>query len=467
MTFLPAHRIDAAGRAHVDMHAVMSLALPLMANAAVQIVLNLTDMWFISRISTTALAAVAAVHWPVLVVAMVLSGAGLAVQPLVAQACGSRRRARASRAAWTALWVTLGMAPFFVLMGSAGELLLRPFGLEPEVSRLAAEFWAPRVGGASLGAAAYALFGFFNGIGNTRATVLVSLCIAVANAALNRLFVFELGWGISGSAWATTCAQGIGLGIALAVFLAPRMRTRFASHLTWRPRPGECWRQVRLGFPMGLLPATDTVAFAMFQLMQVRLGAVDGAMTQLVMGLASIAYLPGYGIALAGTTLVGQSIGAGDRDWAMTLGNRVIALAAVYMGGIGLALALAGPWILPIFAAPRDADSVAVLALGAQMLWLAAAYQFFDGLNLASGMALRGAGDAAIPAMLTLALSWLMFVPLAHALTFAPGQGWFDFLPALGRGSVGGWIALVLYMMALGVALLLRWRSGEWRKVRL
>ena len=59
---LPAQRIDAAGRAHVDQKAVLALALPLMANSSVQIVLNLTDMWFIGHISTQALAAVGQRH---------------------------------------------------------------------------------------------------------------------------------------------------------------------------------------------------------------------------------------------------------------------------------------------------------------------------------------------------------------------------------------------------------------------
>src|SRR5213082_4152536 len=82
---LPAQRIDAAGRSHVDQRAVLALALPLMANSAVQIVLNLTDMWFIGHISTKALAAVGAVQWLVLVVVLVLGGVVAAVQTVVAQ----------------------------------------------------------------------------------------------------------------------------------------------------------------------------------------------------------------------------------------------------------------------------------------------------------------------------------------------------------------------------------------------
>src|SRR5438270_12113639 len=88
---LPAQRLDAAGRAHVDQRAVLALALPLMANSAVQIVLNLTDMWFIGHISTKALAAVGAVQWLVLGVVLVLGGVVAAVPTVVAQSQGARR----------------------------------------------------------------------------------------------------------------------------------------------------------------------------------------------------------------------------------------------------------------------------------------------------------------------------------------------------------------------------------------
>ena len=61
----------------------------------------------------------------------------------------------------------------------------------------------------------------------------------------------------------------------------------------------------------------------------------------------------------------------------------------------------------------------------------------------------------------------LFFAPLAHALTFAPGQGWVHFLPQFGYGAVGGWVAVLVYIMVLGSALLLRWRSRAWQRIRL
>jgi multidrug resistance protein, MATE family len=464
---LPAQRFDSAGRSHVDQRAVLALALPLMANSAVQIVLNLTDMWFMGRISTKALAAVGAVQWLVIVVVLVLGGAGTAVQTLVAQSFGARRYRRASAAVWTALYAMACAAPLFVLLGAARHLILAPFGFDPGIEQLAAAFWFPRVGGACVAAAVWAMLGFFNGIGRPRMTLAITLVTTVTNALLNQLFIFRLGWGIAGSAWATNAAQLLGLGFALSIFLEPHYRRRYGSHLTWRPNARRLLAQLRLGVPMGLSPAADLLGFAIFQMMQTRLGTAGGAATQMVVILTSLAYMPGFGIASAGTTLVGQSIGAGALEWAQRVGNRVIVLAALYMGGIGVLIALGGRWILPFFTGAHDADAAAAARLGVQLLWLAAGYQFFDGLNLGSSLCLRGAGDVRVPAALVLVVSLLLFVPLAHSLTFAPGAGWVHFLPQFGWGAFGGWVAVLIYVMVLGSTLFLRWRSRAWQAIRI
>jgi MATE family multidrug resistance protein len=464
---LPAQRIDASGRAHVDQRAVLALALPLMANSAVQIVLNLTDMWFIGRISTKALAAVGAVQWLVIAAVLVLGGAGMAVQTLVAQGFGARRYARAGQAVWTALWTMACTAPLFLLVGAAHQLILAPFGFDREIERLAGEFWFPRMGGAFIGAAEWAMLGFYNGIGRPQVTLLITIVTTVTNALLNQVFIFNLGWGIAGSAWATNAAQLTGLLMGVALFLQADYRRRYRSHVTWQPHPARMLQQLQLGVPMGLSPAADLLGFAIFQMMQTRLGTAGGAATQMVVMLTSLAYMPGFGIASAGTTLVGQSIGAGAREWAQRVGNRVILLAALYMGGIGVLIALGGPWVLPLFAGAHDVDSAAAVALGMRLLWFAAAYQFFDGLNLGSSMCLRGAGDVRVPAALVLPVALLLFAPLAHSLTFAPGQGWVHFLPQYGFGATGGWVAVLVYVIVLGSTLFLRWHSRAWQAIRI
>jgi MATE family multidrug resistance protein len=315
--------------------------------------------------------------------------------------------------------------------------------------------------------AIWAVLGFFNGIGRPTITLRIAAGVAVINALLNQLFMFNLGMGVAGSAWATNAAQLIGVGIALVWFLGPATRKRFRSHLTMRLHVGTLWHQLQLGFPMGLLIAADILGFAMFQLMQVRLGTVDGASTQIVMMLTSFCYMPAVGIAMAGTTLVGQAIGAHHKDWALKVGNGIVWIAVLYMGAIGVLLAALGPWVLPFFTNDADPQAAKVVIRAGTLLWIAAGYQLFDGLNISSSAILRGAGDVRLPAVMVLALSWLIFVPLAHSLSFAPGQGWVDWLPQFGLGAVGGWFAALIYIFFLGLTLFLRWRSRAWQRIAL
>ena len=463
---LPARRIDASGRARVDYRAVWLLAGPLIANSGIQSILNLTDTWFIGRLSASAIAAMGAIFWILLCVIFLLGGVGMAVQTFAAQANGGGRRRRASQAVWSGVYASLLATPLFVGIGFLGAPLLGLLHLDAEVQRLALAYWWPRLAvGGPLALLAWSFTGFFNGIGRSRTTLLVTVVMALMNVPFNQWFMFGLGMGIAGSAWGTVAAQAVGLAIGLAVFLGARMRHSFSSHLTWRRTA--VLRQFSFGLPMGLSAVADLLGVALFQLMLLTLGTTEGAATQLVLILTSIAYMPGVGIALAGTTLVGHAIGAGDRDWAATLGDGIIRLVVLFMGTVGVLLALAGPWVMPLFVNAADPQRPVLIALGVTLLWYAAAYQIFDALNLGASFCLRGAGDVRVPAVFVAILSWGLWMPLTHALTFAPGAGWVHFLPQFGYGVIGGWAAFVGYVVVLGVVLWLRWRSGAWRRLRL
>jgi len=464
---LPARRLDAAGKPHVNLREVFRLAAPLMATNAVQALLNLTDLWFIGRLSTDAVAAMGAIYWILTCAILLFGGVGLAVQTFVAQAHGSRRGARASRALWNALWAALAMVPLFLALSYAGPLLLHPFGLDAHVEALALEYWMPRMGGAFIGSMGWAAMGFFNGISAVRFTMAVVVTTTIANAILNQLFIFELGMGMKGSAWATNVAQCIGVALALVLFLGGDVGRRYRSKLMWRPRWPVIRAQLLVGLPIGVMYGADVLGLALSQMMIAQTSPTGAAATQIVMALTSMAYLPTIGVALAGTTLVGQSIGAGNREWANRLGNVVIVMCAAQMAVIAILLLVVGPWVLPLFVSGGGASAADVVALGLVLLWPAAAYQIFDGLYCGASFCLRGAGDTRVPALTALCLSWFLFVPLAHTLIFAPGAGWINGLPQFGLGAKGGWLALMIYVTLLGSSMLWRWRHGAWRRVKL
>jgi MATE family multidrug resistance protein len=464
---LPAQRVDALGHAHVDLWAIVRLAAPLMATNAVQALLNLTDLWFIGRLSTDAVAAMGAIYWIMTCAILLFGGVGLAVQTFVAQAHGSRRGARASRALWNALWASLALIPLFLALAFAGPWLLRPFGLEPQVEQLALEYWTPRMAGAFIGSMGWAAMGFFNGISAIRFTMAVVVTTTVANAIANQIFMFEFDMGMKGAAWGTNVAQAMGVAVALTLFLRGEIGRRYRSRLMWRPRWPVIRAQLAVGLPIGVLYGGVVLGLALSQMMIAQTGATGAAATQIVMALTSMAYMPTIGIALAGTTLVGQSIGAGDRDWATRMGNVIIGLCAAQMAFVAVLLLVVGPWVLPWFVSSGGPSAVDVVALGLVLLWPAAAYQIFDGLYCGASFCLRGAGDTRVPAATALVLSWFLFVPLAHTLIFAPGQGWVDGLPQYGLGARGGWLALMIYCTLLGASMFWRWRHGAWRHMRI
>jgi FAD dependent oxidoreductase/MatE len=246
------------------------LALPLIASSGVQIVLGLTDTWFVGRISTDALAAISSVQWLSLVTILLVGGASLAASVLASQAAGSGRFRRAANAAWTCIWAILFVTPAFVALAWFGGPLLGLLELQPHITALATDYWLPRLLAAPLGLALAVIGGFFNGIGKTQVALVMALVVAASNALLNQLMIFEWGWGIAGAAWATAAAQALGLALLLRYFLNARNRRRYRTHASWRTSAARLRAVYKLGMPLGLLFACDVFAFALFQLLQVK-----------------------------------------------------------------------------------------------------------------------------------------------------------------------------------------------------
>ena len=121
---LPACAVDRHGQQQVSLRAIVSLAFPLFIHAGLQAVLNLTDTWFVGRISVEAVAGVGSVYWLILGLLLLLTGMGMGVQTVTAQAIGARRPRQAARAVWTGLWLALlTVVPFAMLVLAGGSLI--------------------------------------------------------------------------------------------------------------------------------------------------------------------------------------------------------------------------------------------------------------------------------------------------------------------------------------------------------
>ncbi|MEO1447404.1 MAG: MATE family efflux transporter, partial [Cyanobacteria bacterium J06635_11] len=214
----------------MDYRSILRLALPLFLSSGVQAVLNLTDAWFIGRLSTDAIAAMGALYFLILVLFILFGGVGMYVQTLVAQAVGEGQPYQAAQAVGAGCWSALLLTPLFIFLALPGVELLKLFQFSPAVEQLAISYWTPRLLGLAIAIVNLGLTSFFNGIGKTTVTLGISITIALVNVVLNEGLMFQLGMGMAGAAWATTLSLTVGTVLFLTLFLSRSLRQDFQSH---------------------------------------------------------------------------------------------------------------------------------------------------------------------------------------------------------------------------------------------
>jgi len=162
---------------------------------------------------------------------------------------------------------------------------------------------------------------------------------------------------------------------------------------------------------------------------------------------ASISYMVPLGVGAAAAVSVGHAIGAGDPARARRAGWLALALGAGFMVLAGVVFLIApGPLIMLYTHDPR------LLAVGPSLLWIAAAFQIFDGIQTVSTGALRGLGETRVPMIANLVGYWVMGLPLGFILCFV-----------LKKGIYGMWIGLTLSLVVIASTLLIRWNRDSAR----
>jgi putative MATE family efflux protein len=252
--------------------------------------------------------------------------------------------------------------------------------------------------------------------------------------------------GIAGAALSTVVCRTVGTVIYLWLFLR---RGRREGFLVQRRHPFDrhaCWHLIRVSWPVGAEGALEMGAWTLFTAFIARLGTVDAAAHAIAMRVTSLAYMPGYGLCVAATTLVGQYLGAYNRAAARRSMMSCLVLIVGLMGTLGLGFFLGRYPLMRLFT--RDE---AVIALGVGVLLWVALLQVFDGINLIAMGVLRGAGDTRWPMLMSLLVHWGIFVPGAVLVIFV----WTG-------GVVAAWAAAVGTVVVLALMMLLRVLRAAW-----
>lgn len=427
------------------MRASLTLALPLVLGQLSSVAMNVVDTLIAGHHSAQALAAVAVGSAVWSLVILILIGVLMAVPPSVSQLNGARRRGEVGALFRQSIWLAAAMGGgLFLLVRQSGPLLAA-MGIAEEVRPGAEAFLA----GISWGAPALALYFAFRylseGVSLTRPTMVFGIT--------GLLLLVPLGYLLMHGGHGVPELGPYGLGLATSIvlwaqaagFLAWLMRSpRYADLALFARFDGPQWRPIRellrIGLPMGVAIFMEGSLFVATALIIGTLGTVAVAAHQVAINIASACFMVPLGIAMATTVRVGYAVGSGNAAgvrWAAGGGYALTAIAQLLSAAL---LVFGAQWIASAYT--RDPE---VVALAAHLMGFAALFQLSDGLQAASGGALRGLKDTRVPMMVTVLAYWGIGMPMGWWLGIAEQ-----------RGAPGMWIGLIAGLSV--AAVLLTWR---------
>ena len=281
--------------------------------------------------------------------------------------------------------------------------------------------------------------------GNMKIPSMLNIGMCVMDVVFNYIFIYILGMGVMGAAVGTGLAMLV-TACAMMYFLIvkSKMLSLVGRPGSFKPKEDTIRTAVKIGAPMGLQHLLMGGAYIVSTMIVAPLGTIAMAAHSLAITVESLCYMPGYGIAEAATTLVGQGIGAGQRMLTRSFARMSVALGIGVMTLMGVLMWIFAPELMALMSPVEE-----VIALGTQVLRIEAwAEPMFAAAIVCNGVFI-GAGDTIIPAIMSLGSMWA--VRLTMAATLAPKFG-----------LKGVWTAMAIELIFRGSIFLIRLFKGNW-----
>ena len=268
--------------------------------------------------------------------------------------------------------------------------------------------------------------------GNMLVPSLVNVGACALDVVMNMLFIFPtrevtlwgfhfnmpgLGLGVVGAALGTTVAFAISVLVMLSFLCMGSKELRLTHERgSFRPERRTLERAVKIGSPMMLQHVAMCSAQIVTTIIVAPLGTFAIAANAFGITAESLCYMPGYGIAEAATTLVGQSLGAGRADLMRRFATITVGTGMVVMSLMGVVMYVAAPLMMGILTPVPE-----VHQLGVECLRIEAWAEPMFAAAIVSYSVFVGAGDTLKPSIMNLGSIWAVRLSLAALL--APSMG--------------------------------------------
>ena len=440
---------------------VLRVSLPLVISVASTMIMEFTDRIFLANYSLDAIAAALPAGITSFLFISFFLGTAQYCNVFVAQYTGSGNLHRVGAVLWQGIYFSvlsgLVMAGLYFL----AEPLFRLGGHSPEVQALEVIYFRILCLGSGILIIGTSLSCFFSGRGRTRPVMIINLTgtffnIPLDYALINGIWIFPE-WGIKGAGIATVMSWAL-IALIFVLMVFTRKNDRVFKVRSQRGfEPNLFGRLMRFGIPSAVQFCMDIFAFTFFILMVGRIGKLELAVTNIVLSINSLAFMPMMGFSLGTSTLVGQALGRNRVDEALAATKATIHIVLFYIFWLLLLFLFLPRPLLELFR-PQHMTPAAYTAIrdaGVILLRFVSVYIFLDALYMVCIGVLKGAGDTRF-IMWSIGLLSLMIMILPIYIG----------VERFGAGLYYAWSCATCFIFFLFATSFWRYRQGRWKKVR-
>jgi putative MATE family efflux protein len=408
---------------------------------------NLIDSIWVGRLlGPAALAAVSTAGFYVWVALSLGEMVEIGLIAVAARRHGEGHPERAARAAAAAVAYALVAGLVVSVVGLLiADSLFRMMRVPADVASLGRGYLSTWILGGPLVFGFFAIEATFRAAGDTRTPFVMlaaSVCVSIA---LDPLLIAGIGpfprLGVEGAALASVMVRGGGF--LIGCIIALRRGLIRVDAPDWRALP----TIVRIGMPLSLAGVLLSVIYMWLTRYTSRFGTAALAALGVGHKMEGLGFIAISGFSLAASALVGQNLGARQEERAREAVRLTVSYCLVVTVTTALAFLLVPGHLVSLFT--RDAQ---VIADGVLYLRVIAFAQIGQSFELILEGALAGAGYTLWPQVASTTLTGLR-IPLA---------AWWS----RAFGLLGIWLALSVTAISRGIAMVLFWKSGRWRTVR-
>lgn len=433
---------------------VFDLAWPVIAEQSLATATHIVDMMMVGRLGAAAVTAIGLTLQPVFFSMALASALSVGTTALVSRFIGSNNSKSAASVLQQSVIISIifssVFAVFFYFMAPE---VLDLMGAEQEVIFLGTGYLRIMTPGFIFMILGFIVTAALRGAGETKIPMQVNIIINILNVVGNYLFIFgKFGFpelGVNGAALATTLSRSFGGMVLLFITFSSYSVIKLKAKNFFSLDIQLIKRILRVGIPTAMEESVRRLAQMLFVRVIASLGTTAFAAHQIAINAESISYMPGFGIAVAATTIVGQNLGAKNPEGAEKGSFEAWKLGSIIMGFMALVFLIFPEQLIKLYTEDPE-----IIRSGALNLRIIAFSQIPMGTHFIFAGSLRGAGDTKAVFYSTAVSTWVFRLLLGYLLVHT-----------FNLGLAGGWIAMVIDWTVRGSYVLYRFKKGKWKTI--